>query len=407
MAIAGQTAALIFVEVGLGFDAPLGAAFTVVAVSAWLNLFLMIGMPAQKLVGEWEAALQLAFDVLQLAALLALTGGIENPFLLLFIAPVAVAASALRPSTTAGLAAVAFLCVGALALWHAPLPWYENQQFSLPPLYQAGLGGAVLIGLAFTSVYAWRVAAEEERLSMALAAVQTVLAKEQRLAALGGLAAAAAHELGTPLATIHLVAKEMARGLPADSPLMEDAQLLVSQSERCRAILRQLSAQPETGDVVHARQPLQALLEEAAGPHLGLGPAVTLKAEGQAGGPAPELRRLPEVLHGLGNLIENAVGFASRRVEVTARWTAVEISITVADDGPGFPPGVLARLGEPYVSQRGPGDVGGGLGLGFFIAKTLLERTGARVDARNRPLPGQGAVVTAVWPRKSIEAPAL
>lgn len=403
LAIGGQSAAALFVQLVMGFDVPLGAALAVIATSAWLNLFLMIALPSQRLVKEWEAALQLAYDVVQLAVLLALTGGIENPFLLLFIAPVAVSAAVLRPSTTAGLAALAYVCVGALALWHWPLPWHPGQQLDLPPLYQAGLAAAVLIGLGFTSVYAWRVAAEEERLNIALAAVQAVLAREQRLAALGGLAAAAAHELGTPLATIHLVAKEMARGLPPDSPLQEDVQLLVSQSERCRTILKQLSSQPETRDVVHERMPLRALIEESIGAHHAKGKKIEIHLMAAAeGAPTPDVRRSPEILHGLGNLVENAVDFATATVEVTALWTPVEIEITVRDDGPGFAANVLPRLGEPYVSERSAGQTGGGLGLGFFIAKTLLERSGARVEFQNAA--AGGALVRATWPRRAIEA---
>lgn len=410
LAIFGQTATVLFTHSGLQFDVPLDSTLAVIATSAWLNLLLMVLLPTQRLVKEWEAAAQLAYDVLQLAVLLALTGGVENPFLLLFVAPVAVSAAVLRPTTTLALIALAFLCVLVLWFWHLPLPWAPGTEFVLPQTYQVGLVAAVLIGMGFTSVYAWRVAAEEERLNLALAAVQAVLAREQRLAALGGLAAAAAHELGTPLATIHLVAKEMARGLPPDSPLMEDVQLLVSQSERCRVILKQLSSRPEEGDAVHARMPLMALLEEASDPHRGLGPAVKLSVIPAGGDPsatAPEVKRLPEVIHGLGNLVENAVGFARAQVEVSARFTPVEIEIVVRDDGPGFPANVLPRLREPYVTERSPGDRGGGLGLGFFIAKTLLERTGARVDFRNRTLPRTGAVVRAVWPRRAIEAQPL
>ncbi|MFZ4070248.1 MAG: ActS/PrrB/RegB family redox-sensitive histidine kinase [Caulobacterales bacterium] len=409
LAIAGQTAAVLFVEFVLKFETPLGALLAAITAGAWLNFYFMFAMPGQRLVREWEAASQLGFDVLQLAILLALTGGIENPFLLLFIAPVAVSAAVLRPATTAGLAALAYICVGALALWHAPLPWFAGQSFQLPPLYQAGLAAAVLIGLGFTSVYAWRVAAEEERLNIALAAVQAVLVREQRLSALGGLAAAAAHELGTPLATIYLVAKEMLRGLPADSPLAEDASLLVSQSERCRGILKQLSARRDAGDVVHDQMPLQALLEEVAEPHQGHGADIVIRIapNAAAAGAAPRLRRMPEIIHGLRNLVENAVGFAEGRVEIVAVWSAVEVEISVSDDGPGFPPAVLARLGEPYVSERGVGQKAGGLGLGFFIAKTLLERSGARFEAQNKIIPLQGAVIRATWPRSAIEAAPL
>jgi two-component system sensor histidine kinase RegB len=409
-AIAGQTSAVLLVEFGLGFDLNLAATLGLIAISAWVNVFLMVARPSQGLVREWEAAAQLAYDVLQLAALLAFTGGVQNPFMILFIAPVAVAAATLRPAVTAALAGFAVACVAALTVWHAPLPWSEPGGFSLPGTYQLGLVSAVMIGLAFTSIYAWRVAAEEERLNVALAAVQTVLAREQRVSALGGLAAAAAHELGTPLATIHLVAKEMARDAPSGSQVAEDAALLVSQAERCRQILKQLSMRPEEGDAMHERLPVRALLEEAAGPHTGVGPAVRIAvrdAGGQDIGPGPELLRMPEIIHGLGNLVENAVGFADEAVDVVAQVGAYQLTVTVRDDGPGFPASVLPRLGEPYVSERMPGETAGGMGLGFFIAKTLLERTGARLQFGNRPPPESGAVIRAVWTLSAIKAPPL
>ena len=414
LAVGGQTAALIYVRFGLGFELPLAAGLGVIAVSAWVNIFLMVARPSQGVVADWEAAAQLSYDVLQLAVLLALTGGVANPFLMLFIAPVAVSAIVLRPTVTVALAILTYVCVAVLAIWHLPLPWLPGEHYEPPVIYQFGLAAAVLIGLGFTSVYAWRVAAEEERLSAALSEVQTVLAREQKLSALGGLAAAAAHELGTPLATIHLVAKEMERTLGKtaegkDSALLEDVQLLVSQSERCRGILKQLSSRKEEGDKVHARLTLDALLDDVCDRHRGLGAEINVHVESAApdGSRAPEIIRSPEMLHGLGNIIENAVGFADTTVDVAARWTGEEVEIVVRDDGRGFPQSVLARLGEPYVSERAAGDGGGGLGLGFFIAKTLLERTGAKIEARNRTPPKMGAVVRATWPRSAIEAPPM
>jgi two-component system sensor histidine kinase RegB len=267
---------------------------------------------------------------------------------------------------------------------------------------------AVLIGVAFTSAYASRIANEEERLQTALDAVQTVLAREQKLTALGGLAAAAAHELGTPLATIYLVAKEMARETPPGSPQHEDVQLLISQSERCREILRQLSSRGDEEEAVHSRLPLAALLEEAVAPHREFGREIVVTAQSMQGSLAaePDLRRMPEIIYSLNNLIENAVTFAKTRVDVAGRWSEDQIEIVVRDDGPGFPPATMTRLGEPYISSRTADSRGGGLGLGFFIAKTLMERTGAKVEHRNRTPPRSGAVVRAVWPRQAIEAPA-
>jgi two-component system sensor histidine kinase RegB len=374
-----------------------------------VNLFLMTARPTQGPVREWEAAAQLAYDILQLAVLLGLTGGVRNPFLVLFIAPVAISATVLRPGITAALAGLAILCVGALMVWRAPLPWLHGVPLTLHPLYEAGLASAAVTGLVFTGIYAWAVAAEEERMTLALAAAESVLAREQRLSALGALAAAAAHELGTPLATIHLVAKETQRSLPADSPLTEDVSLLVSQAERCRSILQQLAVRPEEGDIVLARAPLGALLEECVKPHRGLGVDIRISLSGPEGEAPPAVRRLPEILHGLGSLIENAVGFAAAEVEILARWEPEVISVTVRDDGAGFPADVLPRLGAPYLSMRRDAMRGeaGGLGLGFFIAKTLLERSGAVVNAYNRPPPRSGAAVSVTWPRASIEAPPL
>ncbi|MBX9745391.1 MAG: sensor histidine kinase, partial [Hyphomonadaceae bacterium] len=220
----------------------------------------------------------------------------------------------------------------------------------------------------------------------------------------GGLAAAAAHELGTPLATIHLVAKEMARTMPPDDPRADDLNLLVSQSERCRAILAQLSANREAGDVMIQRAPIKALLDEIAEPHQGLGAEIAIIANGE--GPL-DVRRMPEIVHSLGGIVENAVGFANTRVEFEARWDAEMIEIVVRDDGPGFAPGVLSRLGEPYLTERDQEGAAGGLGLGFFISKTLLERTGAKLEMRNRRPPNVGAMVKVRWPRAAIEAPML
>ena len=402
LAILGQTFAVLFVRYVLDVDFPLSWALAAVGVSVLVNLAL--ARRSQDLAREWEAAAQLGYDAVQLAVLLALTGGLQNPFVFLFVAPVAVSATVLRPQVTAMLAAMTFACVGAISVSRLPLPWPDGATFIMPPLYQMGLAAAVLVGLGFTSVYAWRVAAEEERLNIALAAVQAVLSREQTLSALGGLAAAAAHELGTPLATIHLVAKEMTRELKPDDPRYEDLQLLVTQSERCRAILGQLSANRERGDVMIQRAPIKSLIEEATAPHEGLGADIVIDAQGD--GPL-EVRRMPEIVHALGGFIENAVGFARTRVDIEARWNAETIEITVRDDGPGFASAILNRLGEPYLTERDEEGIAGGLGLGFFISKTLLERSGATLEVRNRRPPNHGAMVKAVWPRAAIEAPAL
>ena len=244
-------------------------------------------------------------------------------------------------------------------------------------------------------------------MALALDVTQAVLAREQRLSALGALAAAAAHELGTPLATIAIVAKEMAREAPTPS-VKEDAELLMTQTARCREILRRLTDAPDAAsDVMHERLSLRQLVQEVIEPHAATSKEVRVEAivTGAPGVRSPDIRRLPEITHAFTSFVENAVDFARSEVLVSARFDAEWVSIEVRDDGPGFAPEILAKLGEPYVTSR-PGAEGSrtghiGMGLGFFISKTLLERSGALVTYQNaRP---RGAVVSARWPRARIE----
>jgi two-component system sensor histidine kinase RegB len=404
-ALAGQTAAVLWVQFVLGFDLPLVWCLAVIFVSAWANLSVTLAWPGSRLAGRREAVVQLGFDLIQLSILLALTGGLRNPFALLLIAPVTVAAATLGARDAAALCVLAIGAAVVLSLWSLPLPWASGDPLVLPPLYRAALLCAEVVGIVFTAAYAWQASAEAARMELALAATQAVLAREQRLSALGGLAAAAAHELGTPLATIQVVAKEMGRGLPPGTPFHEDVQLLVSQAERCREILRKLSRAPDTGDEHHSRMSLSQLLDEVSEPHRG---AILVNTEvGCAPGTAIlEVRRMPEVLHALSAFVENAVDFAESSVEVTAYYDAERLMIEVRDDGPGFSPEVIARLGEPYVTTRSQGEGSRshhhGMGLGFFIAKTLMERTGAQVEFRNAK--SGGALVVARWRRERVEA---
>jgi len=406
LVVAGE-ALLLLVVMLLGFSVPYPLCFAVVGAGAWVNLLTGVASPGQRVFGDREATAQLSLDILQVSALVFLTGGASNPFVLLLIAPVTLAAATLPLRPVLILGAMAALLSAVMAVFSLPLPEAPGAAVVIPFSFRVGAAIANIAGIALTAGYVRQAAVESARMALALDVTQAVLAREQRLSALGALAAAAAHELGTPLATISIVAKELGREAPSQA-VKDDAELLVSQAERCREILRRLTDAPDAAsDEVHERLSLRQLVQEIIEPHAGVkGVRVEAIVTGAKGMKTPDVRRTPEVAHAFTSFVENAVDFAASEILVSARFDAETISMEVRDDGPGFAPDVLAKLGEPYVTTR-PGAEGSrtghiGMGLGFFIAKTLLERTGALVTFQNgRP---HGAVVSARWPRAKIEA---
>ncbi len=411
-AVLGQLIAVGVVTALYGFSLDAGSCLILIALSAWLNVYLSIRFPARHRLSTQFAMALLAYDILQLSALLYFTGGIQNPFAVLLVAPVTVSAATLPPRYTVVLGLMVIAAAAFLINNHYPLPWYDGQRLELPRDYKLGLLAALVASTGFMAFYTWRLNKESRQMSAALAATDMVLASEQRLHALDGLAAAAAHELGTPLSTIVLVAKELEHELGADSRYREDLQLLHGQAKRCREILQKLTRRPDEQDPMHASITLRELLEEASAAYRARGKRIIIAANPFTGceGPAREApvgHRRPGVIYGLGNIIENAVGFAASEVLLDARWNGDEVVVTISDDGPGFAPELMDTIGEPYVTTRrfeDRGDKGHtGLGLGFFIAKTLLERSGAVVNFSNHPEPRTGAIVQISWRRPSFE----
>jgi two-component system, sensor histidine kinase RegB len=421
--VLGQLATVAVVYWGLGYDLPLAACLLLIALSAWVNVGLRVLYPARHRLSPPFATAVLAYDIVGLAGLLYLTGGLENPFALLFIAPVTVSAATLPARNTIVLGVLAIVASTLLIDVHLPLPWSPAGELALPYIYKVGVWSAIVAGILFLALYTARLSQESRQMSAALAASELVLAREQRLHALDGLAAAAAHELGTPLATIALITRELEREAAATSGMApafaEDIALLRSQAERCREILRKLTHSPGAEDPHHVSLPLTQLIQEAAQPYqsqtiridITSRPAALTSAGESAELPREPIgQRRPGVIFGLGNLIENAVDFARERVEVHALWDETEVTITIGDDGPGFSPDVMDTLGDPFVTTRPSGQratgshlEGSGLGLGFFIAKTLLERSGAQVTVSNRPEPASGAMVRISWARNEFD----
>lgn len=406
LAVLGQLIAIFVVVQELEFDVEVIPCLAIVGLSALLNLVLQVAFnPMQRLAPAYAATL-LALNVVELAGLLFFTGGLQNPFSFLFLAPVLISATALPVRLTIALGALAVACASVLVFYHLPLPWNGDEPLVLPPIYLIGVWLSIVVAIGVTSLYAFQVTEEARKLSDALAATELVLAREQHLTQLDGLAAAAAHELGTPLSTIFLISRELERALHSNSQHAGDIKTLREQAQRCRDILAKIAQLSSTG-APFDRMPLPTLIEEIVAPHRDFGVAIKVRIA-VAGVREPVGTRNPAILYGIGNILENAVDFARAVVEVNAWWNSETVEIVISDDGPGFAPDIIKRIGEPYLSRRRSADdaqnVHRGLGLGVFIARTLLERTGATVSFTNRVFPDHGAVIQIAWPRRCFEA---
>lgn len=393
----------------------------VICVSIIANFLCYYAYPENRRLSEREGFFWLVFDIVQLSLLLYLTGGLNNPFAMLIIAPVTIAATVLHRSSTIVLGILALLLMSLISRYHIPIVTADGIVLSLPVLFQFGFWVALMVSIVFLAIYARQVTTEMHTMGEALVATQLALVREQKLTDLGGVVAATAHELGTPLATIKLVSSELMEELENHPELLEDAELIRAQADRCRDILHSMGRAGK--DDLHLKHaPIETVIKEAAEPHLSRGKYVKFVVAPNDDGEQtqPNIPRRPEIIHGLRNLVQNAVDFANTEVSVTVNWSSDLISIRISDDGPGFPPSVIGRIGEPYVKRRRISEDGSkrpgydGMGLGLFIAKTLLERSGAQLTFSNSRRHGHanwtghatgGAVIELVWPRSILSPP--
>jgi len=418
-AISGQIVAILVATRIYELQIEVGSAALIIGSSIIANLFSSFLYPENKRLSERETTMMLIFDVVQLSLLLFLTGGLNNPFALLILAPVTIAATVLRRGSMVVIGLIAITLITTIHQFNIPLTTADGVLLTLPPLFQFGSWVSLVIGVVFLAIYARQVTTEMHTMREALVATQLALAREQKLTDLGGVVAAAAHELGTPLATIKLVSAELMEELDSNAELREDAALIRQQAERCREILHSMGRAGKDDLHLHTA-PLETVVREAAEPHLERGKTVLFDVapDDSTDHSQPVIFRRPEIIHGLRNLIQNAVDFCEERVEIDVNWSSETVHIQISDDGPGFPQSVIGRIGDPFVRRR-RGSLDGskrpeyeGMGLGLFIAKTLLERSGARISFANNRRHGEsgwagqatgGAIVDVTWPRATVD----
>lgn len=425
LAVFGQSGAVIAGLFFLNLDLKLELISFFILLSASINILATLLYPENKRLSEKDIFLLLMYDLIQLCILLSLTGGLTNPFSVLVLAPVTISATALRLSSTLILGGIAGVLITILGFFYIPLNTKNNLSLDSEILL-IGTWLALLITVIFLAGYARRVTVEMSSMSEALLATQMALEREQRLTALGGVVAAMAHELGTPLSTIKLASSEILNERNLDLDLREDIELINAQVDRCRDILHDMGRRGKDDTHLHVA-PLLSLIQEAIEPHQDRGKSIIIIIDNWSGDifdnlqfdGQPNVYRRPEIIHGIRNLVQNAVDFAQSKVWIQLDWKTDRVLVKISDDGFGFPSEMIGRLGDPFVNKKLYKNVERssqkyeGMGLGLFIAKTLLERTGAKVtfsnsdmlkDERIQGVRQEGAIVKVVWSKNLLEA---
>ena len=394
IAVLGQIITCLVVEYFFGFQLPwLEILLTILALII-SNLALYPRYSTNNRLSETATTVVIAADILQLALLIFFTGGLSNPFVVLFITPIAITVTSLPIRSTSILIFLTIIFITILGSFNYPLE-SNMLDLSVPPIFILGMWVSLFVTILFLTFYAGGLTDESRKISAALKVAENLLVKEKNLSSLDGLAAAAAHHLGTPLGTISLIANELKNDEGINENAKKDLMILSEEVDKCKKILGSLGEKPSSDDDLITKIELQALLEELC--ELIKVKEIKFSINFKDNDPGMKeilLRRRSELLLGLSNIIENAADFASTTVELNVSKSGKFINLEINDDGKGFSNSILSRIGDPYVSSRSKSSNNGdGLGLGFFISKTLLERLNISVQAYNKVHPEYGAVV--------------
>jgi len=396
IAIVGQLFTVCLVYFYYKFQFPFYWTIFAIFLSVIINIFLeFIKFKIQRLNNFW-ASINILYDLIQLFFLLFLTGGLTNPFAILIIVPTTIAVTFLSKRSSIFISITSILLLTILTKIHLPLP---GPELSLPKYYLFGLWSSLTIGIVFLGNYAHLISVEHRKRSKAFDNLEYALSRERELKSLGGLAAAAAHELATPLGTINLVVEELKKQLGKNPKFSQDVELLNSQIQRCKNILKDFSRDPNKQDSFIDNVPLKNLIGEIV---FSFDPPKNkiIKIDDSKIQNNFIVKRKVEVIYALRNIIDNAIKFANKTICIEIYNANKKIEININDDGKGFRQDIIQKLGEPYIkSNLVPRDKNG-LGLGVFISKTLLERTGAKISFKKSSL--GGALVTVVWDESSF-----
>ena len=395
IAIFGQFFAVNLVYFYLSLPFPIELCFVVIFIGLLTNIYLQFGIRINQL-KDFYASIFLVYDLIQLSILLFLTGGIFNPFSLLLIIPAIVSSTFLSMGTTIILGCITSLLLLTLSFFYLPLPGEDMNLLHFPNFYKTGIVISIFIGLIFLSYFGIRFAGETKKRSEALNKLQEVISKEYELESLGGQAAAAAHSLGTPLATISVVAKEIKKEIGNENEISKDIDLLISQTKRCSEILKQISKKQIEEDVFLSSIKFEDLLEEIVNSFKETSSKkIDLIIDEDQN--KISIQRTPEIIYGLRNFIGNAVKFSKSKVRINLKSDNKIIEIKINDDGPGIPEDIINKIGEPYIKSKSKKlSSNSGLGLGTFLGKTLLERQNAKLSFRRNSDFG-GALIIISW----------
>ena len=382
ISIFGQLFSVNLVYFFLNLEFPIFLCHIIIFLGFLTNLFLQFGFKATLLKDLYSSSI-LMYDIIQLSILLFLTGGIFNPFAILLIVPTIFSSTFLSMGSTIILGTSTIILLFVLTFFNMPLPGMEEYILSFPNYYVTGILISLIIGLIFLSYFGIRFAGETKKRSDALNKLQQILAKEYELESLGGQAAAAAHSLGTPLATISVVAKEMRKEVGDNSRLTKDLDLLIGQTKRCSEILKNISQKKIINDEFLSSMSFEDLLEEIIKSFKESSEKkIQLNTDKDTN--KIDIKRNPELVYGLRNFIGNAVKFANHNILISIISDNINLYILIEDDGPGFPEDIIEALGEPYIKSRSKlSKSNAGLGLGTFLGKTLLERQSAVISFEN------------------------